>query len=67
MVYNQQMNKITDYTINNIDKSDKQLLLNAKFKVLLRISLQWADRINNDDEIAIKLAKKIIEEIDKTR
>jgi len=63
--YNQLMVKTTDYAIDNISKSDKEILLSSRFKVLLRLNLQFADNIQKSYKGATALAKQIIKEIDK--
>ncbi len=62
-VYNQQMNKTMDYATGNIDKTDRELLLNPKFKVLMRVDIQWINSITQGYTAAIKKANDIITDI----
>lgn len=64
-VYNEQMIKTTDYATGNIEKSDKELLLNPRFTVLLRLNVQWAVTLKKQYEEALKRIDMLMKEIDK--
>jgi len=61
--YNDQMVKTTDYATENIEKSDKDLLLNPRFKVILRINLQWGTRLEKQYTEALDKANELLSEI----
>lgn len=63
--YNQLMVKTTDYAVENITKSDKEILLSPRFKVQLRLNLQFAKNIGDGYKQTTALAKQIIAEIAK--
>lgn len=64
-VYNEQMMKTTDYATGNIEKSDKELLLNPRFTVLLRLDVQWSIMLKRQYSEALKKIKELEAEIDK--
>lgn len=63
--YNEQMVKTTDYATENIEKSDKDLLLNPRFKVILRLNLQWGTRLLQQYTQALDKANALLHEIGK--
>lgn len=63
--YNDQMVKTTDYAAENIEKSDKDLLLNPRFKVILRLNLQWGARLQKQYTDALDKANELLKEIGK--